>query len=130
MAHYAFLNENNIVVEVISGADEGSTIEGLKPDLWYSNFRGMRCERTSYNTRGGVYYENGEPLSGSTKAFRKNYAGIGFFYDEIRDAFIPPKEYESWVLNEEMCLWESPIPYPSDGFFYIWNEDKKEWIKI
>jgi hypothetical protein len=90
MAHYAFLDQNNIVSEVIVGIDETELIEGLSTEEWYSNFRGQRCVRTSYN--GNI---------------RKNYAGIGFTYDEQRDAFIPPKPEEgNWILNEETCLWE------------------------
>jgi len=89
MAHYAFLDENNIVTEVIVGIDETETIEGLDTETWYGNFRGQVCKRTSYN--GNI---------------RKNYAGIGFLYDEERDAFIPPKPTEDdWELNEETCRW-------------------------
>ena len=90
MAHYAFLDENNIVTEVITGVDETELIEGLSPEEWYGNFRGQLCRRTSYNNN-----------------IRKNYAGIGYSYDPIRDAFIPPKPEEgNWELNEETCLWE------------------------
>ena len=112
MAHYAFLDENNIVTEVIVGIDETELIEGKDPETWYGEFRGQRCVRTSYNAN-----------------IRKNYAGIGSIYDEELDAFIPPKPYESWVLNEETCLWESPIPYPEDGKVYYWNEDSLTWIE-
>ena len=84
MAYYAFLDENNIVTEVISGKDETELIDGLTPEEWYGNFRGQTCVRTSYNTQKNVHSNGGTP-------FRKNYAGIGFFYDENRDAFIPPK---------------------------------------
>ena len=93
MAHYAFLDENNIVTEVIVGIDETELIEGLDPETWYGNFRGQRCVRTSYNHK-----------------IRKNYAGIGFAYDPTKDAFIPPKpEKGEWVLNEETCRWEEVI---------------------
>jgi hypothetical protein len=95
MAHYAFLDDNNIVTEVITGIDETELIEGLDPEIWYENFRGQRCVRTSYN--GNI---------------RKNYAGIGFLYDPIRDAFIPPKPENidgiEHILNEQTCLWELP----------------------
>jgi hypothetical protein len=110
MAHYAFLNENNIVTEVIAGIDETELIEGLDPETWYGNFRGEVCKRTSYN--GNI---------------RKNYAGIGFTYDAERDAFIAPKPFESWLLDEATCRWQAPIPYPTDGFTYTWNESEVTW---
>jgi hypothetical protein len=116
MAHYAFLDENNIVTEVIVGIDETELIEGLSPEEWYGNFRGQRCVRTSYN--GNI---------------RKNYAGIGHTYDEQRDAFISPKPYPSWVLDEDTCQWEAPVAYPSDvpeGTWYIWNEDNQSWEEV
>ena len=104
MAHYAFLDENYIVTEVIVGKDESN----FDWERHYGDLRGQLCKRTSYNTAGGVHKEGGIP-------YRKNYAGIGFTYDPVRDAFIPPKPYNSWVLNEQTCLWESTVPYPSDG---------------
>ena len=99
MAHYAFLDTNNIVTEVIVGKDENT--EGVDWEQHYGDFRGQTCKRTSYNTSGGVHALAGTP-------FRKNYAGLGYTYDASRDAFIPPKPLESWVLNEETCLWEDP----------------------
>jgi hypothetical protein len=113
MAHYAFLNDNNIVTEVIVGIDETELIEGLHPEEWYGNFRGQVCKRTSYNNN-----------------IRKNYAGIGYTYDEERDAFIPPIPYSKWILNEDTCQWEAPIPYPTDGLMYIWNDNKSEWEEV
>jgi hypothetical protein len=110
MAHYAFLDENNVVTEVIVGIEETELIEGLDAETWYSQFRSQPCKRTSYN--GNI---------------RKNYAGVGFTYDEEKDAFIAPKPYQSWQLNEETCIWESPIDYPSDGFTYFWNEEELDW---
>lgn len=110
MAHYAFLDENNLVTEVIVGIDETELIEGLDPETWYGNFRGQVCKRTSYN--GNI---------------RKNYAGVGFTYNEKLDAFIQPKYFQSWILNEETCQWEAPAPYPTDGEQYFWHEDKLEW---
>ncbi len=89
MAHYAFLNNDNIVTEVIPGIDETELIENQSPEQWYGNFRGQKCVRTSYN--GNI---------------RKNYAGIGYSYDEQRDAFIAPKCHEEAVLNEDTCRWE------------------------
>jgi hypothetical protein len=119
MAHYAFLDENNIVIEVIVGKDEGE--DGIDWEQWYSNFRGLTCKRTSYNTQGGVHTLGGEP-------FRKNYAGIGYSYDPDRDAFIPPKPFDSWVLNEESCFWEPPVAYPNDGNSYDWDEENQNWV--
>jgi hypothetical protein len=113
MAHYAFLNDNNIVTEVIVGIDETELIEGLHPEEWYGNFRGKVCKRTSYN--GNI---------------RKNYAGIGFTYDEDKDAFIPPKPFDSWLLDEDTCLWNAPVPMPEDGKFYTWNEEELKWEEV
>lgn len=95
MAHYAFLDENNIVTEIIVGKDEDELLDGLTPEEWYGNFRGQTCIRTSYN--GNI---------------RKNYAGIGYLYDQIRDAFIPPRfcNHEEIKLNEETCQWECSHP--------------------
>lgn len=114
MAHYAFLDKNNTVTEVIVGIDEG--VDGIDWEEHYGNFRGQVCKRTSYNTTGGQHNSGGIP-------YRKNYAGVGYTYDEQRDAFIPPKPFNSWLLNEETCLWESPIPYPIDEKVYIWDEN-------
>lgn len=122
MAHYAFLDENNIVINVIVGKDEGE--EGINWEEFYG------AKRTSYNTRGGVYYVNNEPGPDQSKAFRKNYAGIGYTYDPVRDAFIPPCAFKSWILNEQTCIWEAPIPYPNDGKNYNWNEDELKWVQV
>jgi len=118
MAHYAFLDTNNIVTEVIVGKDEGE--ENTDWEVHYGNFRGQVCKRTSYNTSGGQHNNGGIP-------YRKNYAGIGYSYDLIRDAFIAPKPYASFILNEETCLWEAPVPYPNDGESYTWNEETISW---
>jgi hypothetical protein len=116
MAHYAFLDENNIVTEVIVGKEEGN----FNWEQQYGSFRGQLCKRTSYNTVGGVHQLGGTP-------FRKNFAGIGYQYDQQRDAFIPPKPYNSWILNETTCQWEAPIAYPTDGNMYSWNETSQNW---
>jgi hypothetical protein len=108
MAHYAFLDENNMVTEVIVGNDETTG----DWEAYYGEFRGQQCVRTSYN--GNI---------------RFNYAGIGFTYDEGRDAFIPPKPFESWVLDEDTCLWVAPVPYPEDGV-YTWDEDAGDWVAV
>jgi hypothetical protein len=118
MAHYAFLNMQNIVTEVIVGKDE--TDGPTNWEMHYGNIREQVCKRTSYNTRGGVHSEGGTP-------FRKNYAGIGYTYDETRNAFIPPKPFDSWVLNETSCLWEAPVAMPDDGQQYTWNEETTNW---
>ena len=123
MAHYAFLDQDQIVTEVIVGVNEHELIEGKDPETWYGQFRGQVCKRTSYNTKGGVHIDGGTP-------FRKNYAGIGFVYDESRDAFIPPKPFESWTLNEATCLWDAPVPYPNDGNDYKWDESAGDWFPI
>lgn len=98
MAHYAFLNEDNIVTDVIVGVDESHLIEGIDPEIWYGNFRGQKCKRTSYNTFANMHKTGGEP-------FRGNYAGIGYFYDEAKDVFIPPKPSEDCILDEATCTW-------------------------
>lgn len=113
MAHYAFLDENNIVTEVIVGIDETELIEGKDPETWYAEFRGQRCLRTSYN--GNI---------------RKNYAGVGFTYNEQLDAFISPKPFDSWTLNEETAQWEAPVPYPTDGIVYQWDESAIDWVAV
>ena len=129
MAHYAFLDADSVVTEVITGIDETELIEEQTPEVWYGQFRSAVCKRTSYNTRGGVYYdsETNEPSQDQSKAFRKNYAGIGYTYDSQRDAFIPPQPYPSWTLNEDSCLWEPPVAYPTDGEMYTWNEETQTW---
>ena len=121
MAHYAFLNMQNIVTEVIVGKDE--TDGPTNWEMHYGNFREQVCKRTSYNTRGGVHTNGGTP-------FRKNYAGVGYTYDESRDAFIPPKPFDSWTLNEDSCLWEAPVAMPDDGQMYTWNEETTTWDLI
>jgi hypothetical protein len=119
MAHYAFLNEYNIVTEVIVGNDGGP----IDWEQLYSKERGKSCKKTSYNTLGGKHITNGTPL-------RKNYAGIGYKYDPTRDAFIPPKQYNSWVLNEETCLWIAPVEKPNDGKVYRWVEEQRSWVAL
>jgi hypothetical protein len=127
MSHFAKLDENNIVTFVTVGRQED---DGKEQELFERT--GDVYRQTSYNTRGGVHYnsETGEPSADQSKAFRKNYAGIGYTYDEERDAFIPPKPYASWILEEGTCLWESPVPYPSDGKLYDWHEYNQSWIPL
>ena len=112
MAHFAKVN-NGIVEQVIVAEPEFfDTFVDSSPGQWI---------QTSYNTRGGVHTLGGTPL-------RKNYAGIGFTYDAARDAFIPPKPYASWTLNEDSCLWEAPVAYPDDGENYVWDETTTAWV--
>ena len=127
MAHYAFLDENNIVTEVIVGKNEGE--DGIDWQSQYSAIRGQVCKRTSYNTHGGVHSGGGTP-------FRKNYAGIGYTFDAARDAFIPPRPYASWVLDEQTCLWNAPVAMPADAGTgeppkrYQWDEVTTSWKEL
>lgn len=114
MAHYAFLDENNIVTEVIVGKNEGE--DGKSGEDWeahYGAFRGQVCKKTSYN--GNI---------------RKNYAGIGFTYDADLDAFIPPQPFNSWILNTDLAQWEAPVAMPDDGNMYSWDEATTSWVLI
>ena len=111
MAHYAFLDTNNIVTAVMVGKDENEGV--VDWEQHYSEILGQPCKRTSYN--GNI---------------RKNYAGIGYTYDSTRDAFIPPKLYASWTLNETTCRWEAPTPMPTDGKRYSWNEEQLTWAEV
>lgn len=120
MAHYALLNRNNVVVQVITGVDENEGIYDW--ELFYTQETRLQAKRTSYNTVGGVHTGGGTP-------FRKNYAGIGYTYDLQRDAFIPPKPYSSWILNEQSCLWEPPVAMPDDGKMYSWDEATTNWVE-
>lgn len=131
MAHYAFLDENNVVFNVIIGIDEDDLRDGITDwEKFYGEIQNARCLRTSVNTRGGVHYdpETGEPSENQNKALRYNYAGIDFTYDSERDAFIPPKPFESWVLDDT-CLWVAPVPMPEDGE-YVWNEESQTWDPV
>jgi hypothetical protein len=112
MAHYAFLDSNNIVTEVIVGRDEAEVVDGISDwEAYYSDFRNQPCVRTSYN--GNIRY---------------NYAGIGYSYDSVRDAFISPKLYDSWLLDEATCTWKAPTSYPEDGEDYRWDEPSRDWV--
>lgn len=130
MAHFAQISEDNIVLQVlvVSNEQEHRGQDFLANDLGL----GGRWEKTSYNTRGGVYYDPSTnlPADDQSKAYRKNYAGIGYTYDEQRDAFIPPRPFDSWNLNEDTCVWESPVPYPEDGELYVWNEETTSWEPV
>jgi len=142
MAHFAKLDENNVVTFVTVGRQED---DGQEAALTART--GDVYKQTSYNTRGGVHYnpETGEPSDDQSKALRKNYAGIGYTYDADRDAFIPPTPFASWVLVEETCLWEAPIAMPEDAgtedadgniITYTWDEDAHQadnttgWVQV
>ena len=127
MAHFAKLDANNIVVFITVGRDED---DGKEAEL--SARTGDVYKQTSYNTRGGMYYlpNTNTPGPDQSKAFRKNYAGLGYTYDSVLDAFIPPKPYPSWVLNESTCLWEAPVPVPQDGKTYAWDETTQTWVEV
>jgi hypothetical protein len=109
MAHYAFLDENNIVTEVIVGINETELIEGIEPEIWYGNFRGQQCKRTSYNNN-----------------IRKQYAGVGYTYDSVNDVFISPQPFPSWNLDSNLD-WQAPTPRPDSS--YTWNEELLSWVK-
>ena len=112
MAHYAFLDENNLVTEVIVGIDETELIEGLDTETWYGNFRGQTCKRTSYNNN-----------------IRKQYAGIGYTYDAVNDVFIAPQPYPSWSLDSNFD-WQAPTPKPEEGMGWYWDEDSLSWKEV
>jgi hypothetical protein len=120
MAHYAFLDENNIVTEVIVGKDEGE--DGINWEVWYGDFRGQVCKRTSYNTKGNVHTDGGTP-------YRGNYAGIGYTYRTDIDAFVPPQPYSSWTLDSNVT-WQPPIARPTDGKIYSWDEVTQAWVEV
>ena len=117
MAHYAFINNHGLVVEVITGVDETETVNGITGsegwEQFYATLRpGLTCRRTSYNGR-----------------IRKNYAAVGYLYDEVRDAFIPPQPYPSWLLDETTCLWQPPVPYPTGDGMWSWDENTQTWVQ-
>ena len=122
MAHFAKIDTSGIVVFVTVGRDEDNELElcARTGDIY---------RQTSYNTRGGIHYKpnSHDPSEDQSQAFRKNYAGKGYTYDQTRDAFIPPKPFPSWVLNEDTCRWDAPIPRPDDGKMYEWDEDNVTW---
>ena len=112
MAHYAFLDDNNIVTEVIVGIDETELIEGVDPETWYGNFRGQRCIRTSYNHK-----------------IRGHYAGLGDRYNDELNIFVSPQPFPSYTMNAA-GHWDSPVPYPTDGKQYTWNETDQKWVPV
>jgi hypothetical protein len=123
MAHFAKVVDSIVTKVIVAEADFFSTFVDDSAGDWI---------QTSYNTYGGIHYnpETGEPSDDQSKALRKNYAGIGYTYDRDKDVFIPPKPFQSWILNEDTCLWDSPVPMPNDGNSYEWNEDNQFWELI
>lgn len=114
MAHFAKVVDGLVTQVIVAEPEFFDTFVDSSPGEWI---------QTSYNTHGGVHSNGGTPL-------RKNYAGIGYTYDRERDAFIPPKPFNSWLLNDESCLWEAPVPMPTDGKLYNWNETEGNWIEV
>ena len=123
MGHFAKVSNGIVTRVIVAEADFFNNFVDDSPGQWI---------QTSYNTRGGVHYKpnTNEPSEDQSKALRKNYAGIGYTYDATRDAFIPPKPFNSWVLNEDTCFWDSPVAYPEDGKLYKWNEEILNWEEV
>ena len=122
MAHYAYLDSNSIVVTVTVGKDETELINGLDTETYYAQGTPYTVKRTSYNTSGGVHSGGGIP-------YRYNYAGIGYTYDTTRDAFIAPKPFASWLLDEATCRWTAPVAMPSEGL-WRWDEATVSWVAV
>ncbi len=128
MAHWAELDSNNEVVRVLVG--DNNDPAGDEGYQWLIDNLGGTWVKTSYNSVAG---KRRNPETGEITeepGFRKNYAGIGYTYNETLDAFIPPKPFNSWVLNEETCIWDAPVAYPTDGKFYAWNEEALNWVEV
>ena len=123
MGHFAKVSNGIVTKVIVAEADFFNNFVDDSPGKWI---------QTSYNTRGGVHYQpnTNEPSEDQSKALRKNYAGIGYTYDSTRDAFIPPQPFNSWTLNEDTCLWDSPVAYPEDGKLYKWNEEILNWEEV
>ena len=127
MAHYAKVQNGTVTQVIVAEPEFFDSFVDSSPGKWI---------KTSYNIRGGVYYdpntnqpaEDQSVINGDEARQRKNYAGKGYAYDRDRDAFIPPKPYDSWVLNEDTCLWDPPVPYPDDGNDYRWDEETTSWV--
>ena len=124
MASFAKIGSGNIVEQVVAVSNEVATTEQAGVEFLQNLYNDTATwKQTSYNTYGGVHSLDGTP-------FRKNFAGVGYTYDETKNAFIAPKPYASWVLNDDTCLWESPVAYPDDDKLYTWNEDTTSWDAV
>lgn len=123
MAHFAKVVDGIVTKVIVAEPEFFNTFVDTSAGEWI---------QTSYNTFGGVHYnqETGEPSQDQTKSLRKNYAGIGYTYDTQRDAFIPPQNFSSWIFNEETCRWDAPVPYPTDGQKYDWDEETISWVAV
>jgi len=129
MGHFAKVENGTVTQVIVAEAEFFDTFVDSSPGEWL---------KTSYNMRGGVYHdpETGLPaddqsvINGDEARQRKNYAGIGYTYDRARDAFIPPRPFTSWTLNETSCLWEAPVAYPDDGQVYRWDEESTNWVLV
>ena len=123
MGHFAKVSNGIVTKVIVAESDFFNNFVDDSPGKWI---------QTSYNTRGGVHYQpnTNEPSADQSKALRKNYAGIGYTYDTAKDAFIPPQPFNSWILNKDTCLWDSPVPYPTDGKLYKWNEEILNWEEV
>jgi hypothetical protein len=123
MSHFAKVTDGIVKQVIVAEPEFFDTFRDSSPGVWI---------QTSYNTRGGVHYQPNSniPSEDQSKSLRKNYAGIGYTYDATRDAFIPPKPFASWTLNDDTCLWEAPVAYPEDGKIYRWDEDVLNWIEV
>lgn len=121
MAHFAKVVSGKVVKVIVADEEYMSTFIDDSPGEWY---------QASYNTRGGIHYnpETGQPSADQSKALRKNFPGIGYTYNAQLDAFISPKPFNSWILDEETCIWQPPVPYPNDGVQYAWNEETQNWF--
>lgn len=129
MAYYAELDANNKVMQVFVGKDESDASRNW--ETYYAR-PGLTVKRTSYNTQAGVHYnpDTGKRSKDQSKAFRGNYAGIGYKYDEALDAFIPPQPFPSWTIDEGTFSWVAPVAYPGDGGEYTWDEDNGVWVEV
>ena len=131
MAHYAFLDENNVVTQVIVGRNEDEVVDGISDwEAHYAEVYGQVCKRTSYNSMGGKKRNPETNEMTDQPGFRKNYAGIGYIYDKDKDAFYAEQPFASWTLNEQSCIWEAPVSYPDITKIYKWNEEQLTWEKI
>jgi hypothetical protein len=123
MAHFAKVQDGIVTQVIVAEPEFFDTFVDSSPGEWI---------QTSYNTRGGVHYQpdSNTPSADQSKALRKNYAGIGYTYDRERDAFIPPKPFSRWVLDEQTCLWVAPTQYPDDGKLYRWDDTAGNWVEV